>query len=102
MNEEERKFVEQQESEMKVLEQKNRDAQVFQSQQSNSLQYQERGMIKDQLDLSMELETIENLLRGNILKKDELGNVDWQKPDDSEMVILSEHGIHLIMNTITF
>jgi hypothetical protein len=80
-------------------EQSYRDGQM---QQSISMQEQEKSMVKDQLDLTEELERIENLLRGNILEKDSDGVARWVAPKDRDMIILSDHGIHLIMNTITF
>ena len=80
-------------------EQSYRDGQM---QNSVALMEQEKSMVKDQLDLTEELERIENLLRGNILIKNKDGVAEWTAPKDPEMVILSDHGIHLIMNTITF
>ena len=62
---------------------------------------QTQNLVKEQLSLSDELETIEHLLRGEILKKVD-GVQDWVAPTDPSMVILTEHGVHLIMNTIMF
>jgi hypothetical protein len=101
MNEEEktRIILNQQERETAS---KQQTAQLTQTQQALLLGEQERSMIKDQLDLSEELERIEHLLKGDILKRDSRGQLIWEAPEDSEMIILSEHGIHLIMNSISF
>lgn len=95
-------FYQQQEQVSRLNEANINTQQYNQTHQSLALQEQEKSMIKEQLDLTEELEMIENLLRGNILTKDEIGNPVWKRPDDSEMIILSEYGIQLIMNTITF
>lgn len=71
--------------------------------QSQSYADVEKGMAEKQLDLTEELERIEHLLRGHIIKTDkETGNRRWEEPKDNEMVVLSEYGIHLILNTITW
>jgi hypothetical protein len=73
------------------------------NQQEMMFQEQERGMVKEQLDLTEELERIEHLLRGHTLKFDEVKQTrEWVEPTDMEMVILSEYGIHLVLNTITW
>ncbi len=100
--EEEKKYLEQQQNEIELARANANLAQTSQAQQSMDLGSQESNMIKDQLDLSDELERINNLLRGNVLRKTESGSVEWCKPEDPDMEILSEYGIHMIMNTITF
>lgn len=73
------------------------------NQQEMMMQETERGMIKEQLDLTEELERIEHLLRGHTLKYDkEKDETRWEETDDNEMVVLSEYGIHLVLNTITW
>jgi len=70
--------------------------------QAFELREREKGTIKEQLSLSEELETIKNLLDGKILVRGENEKEEWVEPKDSEMKILTEHGVHLIMNTIMF
>src|SRR3990167_8572605 len=101
MNPEERAYMEQQQRETQLAQASLQQNQINQMNQSLIAQEQERSMVKDQLDLNEELETIHNLLRGNIKIKDDNGT-RWVAPTDSEMIILSNYGIHLIMNTITF
>jgi hypothetical protein len=73
------------------------------NQQEMMMQENERGMVKEQLDLTEELERIEHLLRGHALKFDkETNQTKWVEPDDNEMVILSDKGIHLVLNTINW
>ena len=73
---------------------------------SMGLANQEKNLVQEQLSLADELETIEHLLRGDILKSVDVeggGKVqDWVASKDSSTIILTEHGVHLIMNTIMF
>lgn len=66
------------------------------------LDEQEKSMIKDQLDLGDELRRIEHLLKGEVLVTEANGKQHWKAPENNDMVILSEYGIHLILNTITW
>lgn len=70
--------------------------------QAFSLDKQETNLVKEQLSLGHELMIIENLLRGKVLKHDENGISRWHDPIDKDMIVLSEYGVHLIMNTILF
>lgn len=97
MNKEEEQFLVEQQQQIDNLRKQVQIGQISQQEQAIQVQQQERSMIKDQLDLGAELESIENLLRGKILR-----NGEWQEPVSNDMVILSEHGIQLIMNTISF
>ncbi len=101
LTKEELDYVDAQEKTIKSLQDKLQTGQSTQSQQDYYMQNQEKGMIKEQLDLSEEMERIENLLRGRIIKK-ENGKKFWAEPMDNEMVILSEYGIHLILNVISW
>lgn len=95
-------YLEQQKKLLELEERKASQGNVLQDTQAMQLREQQRSMIYDQLNLGEELEIIENLLRGNILKQDEQGVTKWIEPTDNEMVVLSDHGVHLIMNTISF
>lgn len=75
---------------------------ISQAHQNLLLEGQEKGMIKEQLDLGEELERIEHLLRGHILEDKGNGVRGWAEPDDKNLVVLSEYGIHLVLNTITW
>jgi hypothetical protein len=75
---------------------------TMRNQQELMLDEANRSMAKDQLDLSEELERIEHLLRGHVIEYDKEGNRVWTAPKDSDMIVLSEYGIHLILNTITW
>jgi len=52
--------------------------------------------------MSEDLERIEHLLRGHIIKRDENGIEKWDEPDRDEDKLLNEYGIRLLMKTITF
>lgn len=69
---------------------------------ASQLREQEKSLMKEQLSLGQELDTIYNLLQGKILEHDEEGNIGWKEPEDKSMIILTPYGVHLIMNTIQF
>ena len=78
-------------------------ARLSQAQQENLIQepQQERGMIREQLDSSDDIEKIYNLLNGYSLKRDETdGQVKWFEPEDNDMIILTEYGIQFVMGKI--
>jgi len=77
--------------------------------QSNLIQREQRmnqeglGMIKEQLDLTVELTLIEHLLRGEEKYYNEAtGEIDWKKPEDKDIRILSDLGIKFVINTLNF
>ena len=63
---------------------------------------QNDNLIVWQLELDNILERIEHLLKGDIIKTDEEGNITYEKPDDSSLIILNDYGVQLIMNVISF
>lgn len=101
-NREELEFMKEQELQQRLLQSQNNSIQMNQAQQSMMLGEQEKNLIDSQLDLTEELELIENLLKGRVLKRDEYGSKVWEDPKDTNMIVLTPYGIHLIMNTITF
>jgi len=102
LTQDEQNFIEAQYNEMKLTKTSQQQGLVNQTQQAMMQDEQNVGMVKEQLSLSEELNMIENLLRGNILKANAQGILEWTPPKDKDMIILSEHGVHLIMNTISF
>ena len=77
------------------------DTSSKQMQQQFILEEKEKGMIHEQLDLTDEVERIEHLLRGHVQKVVN-GEKQWIEPTNPEMVILTEYGITLILNTISW
>ena len=102
LTKEEQDFIEQQQAELNLLQAQQKQGQANQIQQAITMDEQQVGMVKEQLDLAEELETIANLLRGNILKADEHGILKWMKPTTPNMIILSEFGVNLIMHRVQF
>ena len=90
-------YLEQQDKSMQALQMQAQNAQVQQGQTEMYLQEQERSMVREQLDLSDDLIKINYLLRGFIY---DAKKGDWIKPESQEMVVLTEYGVHLVMNTI--
>ena len=73
----------------------------YQQQQADMMmQNNETGIVAEQLDLGEVLDKIHNLLRGFVLKRFEDGSTDWVKPDNNDMVILSEYGVNYVMGYI--
>lgn len=77
------------------------DTATKQMNQQFFLEEKEKGMIKEQLDLQEELDRIEHLLRGHT-QKEINGQKQWVETTDPEMVILTEYGIQLILNTVNW
>lgn len=102
MNDEERAMLERQQVELDLEQQRVNQNSPQYDLQSLQLREQQRSWVDDQINLGKEIELIEHLLKGEILKKDTEGNKDWQPPKNTEQIVLSEHGVHLIINTISF
>jgi len=61
---------------------------------------QDKGMIKEQLDLQEELAMIENLLRGRYIKRDpETQESKWEEPEKEDR-LFTEYGINLILGFV--
>ena len=102
MTPEEQKYFEQMQMELQTLQTQGQGLQTQQMQQNMWQDQREKSMIQDQLDLAPELERIEHLLRGHVIRKDAEGNEEWQEPEDPDFKILNEYGVHQIMNVISF
>jgi len=72
-------------------------------QQEVMMQQQEKSIISEQLNLGEELDRIDYLLRGYTIERDDAtGESRWVKPDDNNLIVLSDYGVHLIRNTIAW
>lgn len=69
-------------------------------QQARLIEENNRGMIKEQLNLDEEIERIDYLLRGYVRKRDDSGTMKWFKPKTNDDVLLNEAGINLVLNAI--
>jgi len=65
-------------------------------------QQQDQNLIVWQLELDNILERIEHLLRGDVVVEDEDGNIDYAPPTDTDLIVLNDYGVKLIMNVISF
>jgi hypothetical protein len=99
---EEAQFLEQNEAEMRKAKTNQQLYQVAQAQLNMAQEQQDKSIIKEQLDLSDELDTIEHLLRGHILVWKEDGSRLWEEPEDKRLQILTDYGVYFIMNFIMF
>ncbi len=65
-------------------------------------QNQDSNLIVFQLELDNILERIEHLLRGDVLVSDADENVKYESPEDTDLIVLNDYGVKLIMNVISF
>lgn len=70
--------------------------------QSNYGANSDGNLIVYQLEMDNILEKIEHLLKGDIIKSDEEGNMFYTAPTDTGLIVLNEYGVQLIINTISF
>jgi len=96
-----KEYIEREQAELEIARKQAEKDGTQQDAMAFELQQQTTNLIREQLSLTEELEIIENLLRGKI-QKTENGVTNWVDPPDKDMIILTEHGVHLIINTIQF
>lgn len=101
MNDAEQTQIDMLEQELREREQKGSD---IQSHVAGTIfnQNQDANLIVFQLELDNILERIEHLLRGDILEEDDEGNVKYKTPEDTDLIVLNDYGVKLIMNIISF
>lgn len=99
---EQEKILEQYEQQLRNAEISVNEARLGQAQQELMTADSMNNMntINEQLDLGDILERMHNLLRGYILKKDEDGIAKWQKPDNNDLIVLSDYGVSYIMQML--
>lgn len=72
-------------------------------QQQNIVQEeQNKSMTKEQLDLEDDMRRINYLLWGYSSYIDEAGIERWYKPDNDELIVLSEYGIQMVRDAIAW
>lgn len=99
LTEEEKRMIEEAQEAVRTAElqlQRSNNQIALQSMMEN----EEKGIAEQQLDLGEELERIEHLLRGHILKRDEQGIYYWH--EDPENAHLNEKGVRMLIQVITF
>ncbi len=69
---------------------------------SSFQQNQDQNLIVWQLELDNILERIEHLLKGDIVEEDAQGNIVYKTPKDTDLIVLNDYGVKLIMNVISF
>ena len=60
------------------------------------------NLIRWQLDLKEDIDRIYHLLKGDIIKYDDDGNVFYDEPDDPDLMPFNENGVQTIMNVMYF
>ena len=61
----------------------------------------EVNLVKYQLEMTDELETIFHIFQGQYLGVDEKGNQVWRNPDDDRLIIFSDYGVKRLMNILS-
>ena len=69
--------------------------------QNQVIEENEKSLAGEQLELGEELEKIEHLLRGHIIKRDEQGIQYWDEPEDDNFKPLNDYGVRILMKTIS-
>jgi len=65
------------------------------------MQQEDKGMISEQLDVSEILNNMYYLLKGFVLKRDDdTGMTSWHKPDNNDMIILSDYGVNYVLGSV--
>jgi len=101
MSDQTEKMVEHYEQQIREAQLTADTAKLGQSQQELMMMdpLQQSNSINEQLDLGDVLERMHNLLRGYILKTTD-GVTKWSKPDNNDMVVLSEYGVSYVMQML--
>jgi len=60
------------------------------------------NLIKWQLDLNEDLERVDHLLRGHVLKHNEQGDLVWGEPKEDTLKPFNEYGVDMLMKIISF
>lgn len=103
MNEEDQLIMDQAKAQIAAANTANNLQQSQTAGQTAMMEEQERSMVLEQLDLSEELERIEHLLRGHIIKRDDNGNTYWDDTITADCPpSLNEYGVRVIMKYISF
>lgn len=76
--------------------------QTQQSQQQLMLEEKDKSMIKEQLDLDEEIQRIEFLLKGYVSQRNENGEQVYELSNNPDMIVLSDYGVQLILDTVTW
>jgi len=96
MNPEEEKYLQDTENRLRLAQAEAMEKGVASQQVMMDMDEQEKNILKEQLDLSGELDRIDHLLRGHILKPDENGLPQWTEPTNKDLILLTEEGINYI------
>ena len=100
MNQQEEQYLF--ELEQEIQGQRIQNRQLSNSQQSLFNVPDEQNLIRWQLDLREDLDRIYHLLRGDIIREDEKGNMIHVAPDNDDLRPFNEFGVQMIMNVLSF
>lgn len=96
------KIIEHYEKQMREAQMQTDAARLGQSQQEMIAMEQSNTMnaINEQMDFGDVLDRMHNLLRGYILKKDINGATKWTKPENNDLIVLSDYGVSYVMQML--
>jgi len=102
MNTEEQAYMQNLENEAQLLKMDNSKLQKAYGESSMFSSQEHGNLVEYQLDLKEEMERIDHLLRGHVIKRDDEGNENWVEPADTKFKPFNDYGVQLIMNVIQF
>ncbi|MAG26671.1 hypothetical protein CMI47_14110 [Candidatus Pacearchaeota archaeon] len=102
MTQEEINFLEQQEREKLSAQAKFEQDQMIISQNSMSMTDNQKGLFKEQLDLTDELKRMSHLLKSEVEEVTDKGEKIWVRPSNNDEILLSDEGVRLIMRTLNW
>ncbi len=102
LNSEEMNYVEDLHNQVEILKTEKVGLQKAYGQASMFAGGEGENLIQYQLDLKEELERVDHLLRGHVIKRDSEGNESWVEPEDDRLKPFNDYGVQLIMNIIQF
>jgi hypothetical protein len=93
-------YMDQIENELQL--ERNKNLQLMNANQNAFNLPSEDNLIRWQLDLKEDIDKIYHLLRGDVLKEDEHGNMIYVEPTDDSLKPFNEFGVQMIMNIMAF
>lgn len=102
MNSEEQRYTDNMQLELDNERLRSNQLQKEYSQSSMFSAGAQENLIQFQLDLSEELERIEHLLRGDVIRTNAEGKEFWKEQTDTTLKPFNEYGVQLLMNIVSF
>lgn len=76
--------------------------QMSRSQRETMMHEKQQSIAVEQLNMTEEIERMNNLLRGRYQQMNKDGEMEWIDPTDTSSIFLSESGVQFVLNSISF